>query len=79
VLAVRTGGPAERQGIQRGDVLLGMHEWETVTPENVDYILNRPDFSQFEPLKFYILRAGNRGSEVLYGHMTVAGHRPIRQ
>jgi serine protease Do len=79
VLAVRTGGPAERQGIQRGDVLLGMHEWETVTPENVDYILNRPDFSQFEPLKFYILRPGNRGSEVLYGHMVVSGQRPIRQ
>ncbi|MEX2140174.1 MAG: trypsin-like peptidase domain-containing protein [Pirellulales bacterium] len=79
VLAVRTGSPAERQGIQRGDVLLGMHEWETVTPENVDYILNRPDFSQFEPLKFYILRASNRGSEVLYGHMAVAGQRPIRQ
>ena len=79
VTAVRPGGPAERQGIQRGDVLLGMHEWETVSPENVDYILNRPDFSQFEPLKFYILRASDRGSEVLYGHMAVSAQRVARQ
>ncbi len=79
ILAVRAGSPADRQGIQRGDVLLGMHEWETVTPENVDYILNRPDFNQFEPLKFYILRGGDRGGEVLYGHMAVSGQRTVRQ
>jgi serine protease Do len=79
ILAVRAGSPAERQGIQRGDVLLGMHEWETVTPENVEYILNRPDFNQFEPLKFYILRTSDRGGEVLYGHMAVSGQRPVRQ
>jgi serine protease Do len=79
VLGVRPGSPAERQGIVRGDVLLGMHEWETVVPENVDYILNRPDFSRFDPLKFYILRPTQRGSEVLYGHMMVSGQRPVRQ
>jgi serine protease Do len=78
VVAIRAGSPAERQGIQRGDVLLGMHEWETVTPENVDYILNRPDFNQFDPLKFYILRASD-GGKVLYGHMAVAGQRAVRQ
>ncbi len=79
ILAVRAGSPAERNGIQRGDVLLGMHEWETVSPENVDYILSRPDFSQLEPLKFYILRASQRGNEVLYGHMAVSGQRPVHQ
>jgi serine protease Do len=78
ILSVRPGSPAERQGIQRGDVLLGMHEWETITPENVDYILNRPDFSQFDPVKFYILRA-NDGGKVLYGHMAVSGQRTVRQ
>jgi serine protease Do len=79
VTAVRPSSPAARQGILRGDVLVGMHVWETVTPENVEYILNRPDFADIDPLKFYILRSGERGSEVLYGHMTVAGGRSGRQ
>jgi serine protease Do len=68
VLAVRADSPAAKQGIRRGDVLVGMHIWETVTIENVNYILNRPDFTSIDPVKFYILR----GNETLYGHMTVA-------
>jgi serine protease Do len=45
-----------------------MHIWETVTIENVNYILKRPDFGSIDPVKFYILR----GDETLYGHMTVS-------
>lgn len=68
VLAVRPGSPAARQGIRRGDVLVGMHIWETVTLDNVAYILNRPDFTELEPVKFYILR----GNETLFGHLNVS-------
>ena len=68
VLGVRPGSPAARQGIRRGDVLVGMHVWETVSLDNVKYILNRPDFERIAPLKFYILR----GNETLYGHLTVS-------
>jgi serine protease Do len=71
VAAVRPDSPASKQGIRRGDVLVGMHIWETVTQENVDYVLNRPDFADFEPVKFYILR----GSETLYGHLPVSLQR----
>jgi len=71
VAAVRTGSPAAKQGIRKGDVLVGMHVWETITPDNVDYILNRPDFAEIEPVKFYILR----GSEILYGHLAVSTKR----
>lgn len=70
VLAVRAGSPAHAQGIRRGDVLLGMHIWETISPENVKYILKRPDFDEFNPLKFFILR----DKETLYGHMRVSMH-----
>ncbi len=79
IVAVRAEGPAARQGIRRGDVLVGMHEWETVTPENVDYILNRPDFHKFDPVKFYILRTNDSGSEVLYGHLAVSATAHERQ
>lgn len=68
VLSVRRDGPAARQGIRRGDVLVGMHEWETITLENVRYILNRKDFQALQPVKFYILR----GSDTLFGHLEVA-------
>lgn len=71
VTAVRPDGPAARQGIRRGDVLVGMHIWETVTLENVEYILHRPDFDEFEPIKFYILR----GNDTLYGHLPVSVRR----
>ena len=39
-----------------GDVLVGMHIWETTTLDNVAYILNRPDFADLNPVKFFILR-----------------------
>jgi serine protease Do len=35
-------------------------------------VLDRPDFTQLEPLKFYILR----GNETLFGHFSVAARAP---
>lgn len=68
VTDVRQDGPAAKQGIRRGDILVGMHIWETITADNVNYILDRPDFATLEPVKFYIVR----GTETLYGHLSVA-------
>ncbi len=68
VTAVREGSSAEKRGIRKGDVLVGLHIWETIKLENVTYILDRPDFKQFQPLKFYVLR----GSETLYGHLVAS-------
>ncbi len=68
---VRPDSPASSQGIRSGDILVGMHVWETVSLDNVSYVLNRPDFEKLDPLKFYILR----GNETLYGHMKVANRR----
>ena len=70
---VRPDGPAAKQGIRRGDVLVGMHIWETITLDNVNYMLDRPDFATLEPVKFYILR----GTETLYGHLTVARNHAV--
>jgi serine protease Do len=69
VLSVREDSPAARQGIRAGDVLVGMHIWETVSFDNLNYILNREDFVDLQPIKFYIVR----GQETLFGHMRVAG------
>ena len=73
VTEVRPDSPAAKQGLRRGDVLVGMHIWETVSLDNVTYILNRPDFSDLEPMKFYILR----NNETLYGHFNVSLQRKV--
>jgi serine protease Do len=67
VLAVRPDGPAAGQGIREGDLLVGLHIWETISAENVLYVLNHADFDKFQPVKFYILR----GKETLYGHLRI--------
>lgn len=68
VMAVRPDSPAAAQGIRRGDVLVGMHVWETVSLDNVSYVLERDDVNRQEPILFYILR----GSDTLYGHLRLA-------
>jgi serine protease Do len=68
VTEVRSGSPAKANGIRAGDVLVGLHVWETISAENVSYVLDHKQFRTFNPLKFYIIR----GSETLYGHMQLA-------
>ncbi|MEN1681822.1 MAG: trypsin-like peptidase domain-containing protein [Planctomycetota bacterium] len=68
VTKVRDGSVADRQGIRRGDILVGMHRWETASEQDIRYIVNLPDLAKMGPLKFYILR----GEETLYGHLNVA-------
>ncbi len=67
ILDVRSNSAAARQGIRRGDVLVGMHVWETVSMENVEYVLNRNDLESLQPLKCYLLR----GRETLYTHLPI--------
>ena len=68
VTSVRSGSPAEANGIQQGDVLVGLHIWETVSLENITYVLDHKHLHSFDPLKFYIIR----GHETLYGHLSLA-------
>jgi serine protease Do len=67
VTEIRPNGPAAGNGIKRGDILVGLHIWETITTDNVSYVLDHPQLKTFGPLKFYILR----GRETLYGHLGI--------
>jgi serine protease Do len=58
VLAVNNHGAAARAGIQKGDILVGLHQWETITLDNVTFVLNHPELPTFNPLSFYILCSG---------------------
>ena len=70
VTQIRPGSPADRQNIRRGDILVGLHVWETTSLKDVSYVLNWPDLSVNETLKFYILR----GEKTFFGHLSVASH-----
>ncbi len=62
IMAVRPGSLAAQEGLRRGDILVGLHKWETASMENIDYILHSETFRR-QPCKFYVLR----GTRTLYG------------
>jgi serine protease Do len=66
VSEVRSDGPAAGQGIREGDILVGLHVWETIAPDNISYVLDKAEEESLGPIKFYVLR----GRETLFGHIT---------
>ncbi|WP_437201554.1 S1C family serine protease [Planctomicrobium sp. SH664] len=64
VVSVRPQSLAETNGIREGDILVGLHIWATVSEENVQWVLSNPQLPSYSPLKFYIVRDGDR----MYGH-----------
>ncbi|MEZ6044374.1 MAG: trypsin-like peptidase domain-containing protein [Planctomycetaceae bacterium] len=65
VLDVRDDSTASRNGIRTGDILVGLHKWETINYDNVSYVLEHPQLQTFSPLRFFILR----GQETRYGNL----------
>jgi len=71
VAQVRANSPAAQHGIQQGDILVGLHIWETVNFDNISYVVDHPQLRTFAPLKFYVLR----GEETLAGQMPLSTTR----
>ena len=68
VTAVRRGSTAAEQGIQVGDVMLGIHGWQTATLDDLQGILEHPDMQRGSRAKFYLVRR----EQTLFGHMQIA-------
>lgn len=68
ITAVRPGSAADQQGISPGDVLLGIHGWQTTTMNDLAGILDHPDMQQGPRAKFYLIRR----EQTLFGHMQLA-------
>ena len=68
ITAVRRGSAAAQQGIEPGDILLGIHGWQTFTLKDLAGILDHPDIRRGPRAKFYIVRQ----EEILFGHMQLA-------
>jgi len=67
VTDVRAGSPAFENGIEVGDILVGLHVWSTVSEQDVDFVVQNPQRTDFSPVKFYILRDG----ETLFGYLNL--------
>lgn len=65
---VRPGSAADQQSLREGDVLLGIHSWQTSTIADLAEILQHPEIRQGPNAKFYIVRR----DQTLYGHMQLA-------
>ncbi|MBI1346573.1 PDZ domain-containing protein [bacterium] len=62
---VRGTSPAALNGIRKDDILVGLRDWETLSSENVTWILNQNLPSGQNSLKFFVIR----GRETLYGYI----------
>ncbi len=58
VAAVRPDSPAYRAGIRPGDMLVGLHRWETLRYDNVLYVLRQPVVQSAERLRALVIRGG---------------------
>ena len=58
--------PAAQAGFQRGDILVGLHQWKTVSADNVVFVLTHPDLASMSPLRFFIIRGG----QIRRGHLS---------
>lgn len=68
ITSVRPGSPADRQLIRPGDVLLGIHGWQTASIEDLDLILRSPEMKTAAQADFYIVRR----DQTLVGQLRLA-------
>ncbi len=68
VVAVRKDSPAHISGIVQKDILVGLDKYETITQENISWILEHNQPSAQNPLKFHVVR--NR--QTLWGQLQFA-------
>lgn len=71
VQAVLPGSPAERASIQKGDILVGMnsgnHDWETIKPDNVLFVIKQAESDRSPAIQYYLVRR----NEFVQGLMTL--------
>lgn len=74
ITGIRPGSAADQQGIVAGDVLLGIHGWQTSTMKDLAGILEHPDMQRGPKAKFYLVRR----EQTLFGHLQLAA-QPVVQ
>lgn len=68
ITATRSGSQADRQGIQKGDILLGIRDWQTSSLSDLDYILRSDDIRSGNQSRFFIIRS----NKTMIGYLQMA-------
>jgi len=55
---VGVGTIAAAAGLVKGDILVGLHQWETMSRDNVTFVLTHKNLATFNPLTAYFIRDG---------------------
>jgi serine protease Do len=58
ITEVRSDSAAAKAGIQKGDILVGLDQWEMLNQDNVTFVLTHPNVTASTPLRFYLVRNG---------------------
>ena len=64
---IAPGGVAAKSGLRVGDILIGLHHWESLSVDNVQFVLGHKDLATFAPLKAFVVRDGAVRPVVLSG------------
>ena len=70
VTAVRPESPAAEKLIKVGDILVGLHVWQTIKDEDLAFVLDQENLRE-DPIKFYVLQ----DQEAKYGYLTLVSGR----
>lgn len=70
LLEVVPGMPADQAGWHPGDILIGIHDWETIDPNNVRYVMQWKELAQNQPVKFHMARSG----KIDIGNIRIPAH-----
>lgn len=63
---VRPDSPAKRAGWQKGDILVGLHEWEMVSFDNLLFAIQHQNENEVDGYKFFVVRE----QKVVKGNLT---------
>lgn len=58
LVEVAPGSPAAAADLRPGDILVGLHSWETIIPSNIRFVMQWKDLNLNQPIKYHYIRDG---------------------
>lgn len=62
LMDVASGSPADNAALQPGDIMVGLHTWETIDANNVRFVMQWKDLTRNLPIECHYIRDGKFSS-----------------